>query len=218
MADDDNFDIDIYGDDPNPDFPQENHHVKDEIKAEDGGDEMIHDTNSKETHEVNVMTEDAPVQGIKSEDTAQNRTQNSTPSQQQQQIASTGGTMQNHIQPPKQAPVQQGTQRKAGADNRAVDPGATPAVIISDLHWWNTEDDIRGWVNQAGCEDEMKDITFNEHKVNGKSKGQVLLPNRFSLFILPCCDEMRSRAIAGDAIRSQSPSDGASVYDLRMSR
>lgn len=68
---------------------------------------------------------------------------------------------------------QQGIKRKESSDERPVDPGATTALLISELNWWNTDDDVRGWIHQAGCEDELKDITFSEHKVNGKSKGQV---------------------------------------------
>jgi hypothetical protein len=68
---------------------------------------------------------------------------------------------------------QQGVKRKEGSDNRPIDPGATSCLMISDLSWWNTDDDIRKWIVQAGCEDELKDITFSEHKVNGKSKGLV---------------------------------------------
>lgn len=80
---------------------------------------------------------------------------------------------QNHGQPAatSQQPPQQGVKRKEGSDERPVDPGATTALLISDLSWWNTDDDIRGWTRQANCEDELKDITFSEHKVNGKSKG-----------------------------------------------
>ena len=58
--------------------------------------------------------------------------------------------------------------------------------MISDLHWWTTEDDIRGWANEAGAEEELKELTFSEHKVNGKSKGSVIgyISNRTVLTVL----------------------------------
>jgi hypothetical protein len=62
-------------------------------------------------------------------------------------------------------------KRKEGSDDRPIDPGATTALLISELNWWTTDEDVRGWANQTNCEDELKDITFSEHKVNGKSKG-----------------------------------------------
>ncbi|KAI3330686.1 hypothetical protein F4824DRAFT_478057 [Ustulina deusta] len=73
------------------------------------------------------------------------------------------------------AKYQQGVKRKGESDDRPIDPGATNCLLLSDLNWWTTDDDIRGWVTHASCEDELKDITFSEHKVNGKSKGQAYL-------------------------------------------
>lgn len=55
----------------------------------------------------------------------------------------------------------------------SIDPSATTALMVSELNWWTTDDDIRGWLRQGGCEDGIKDMTFSEHKVNGKSKGYV---------------------------------------------
>lgn len=66
---------------------------------------------------------------------------------------------------------QQGVKRKSEEDDRPVDQNATTAVMISELNWWATDDDIRGWITEAGCEGDLKDLTFSEHKVNGKSKG-----------------------------------------------
>lgn len=89
----------------------------------------------------------------------------------QQRIASTDESAKDTVNIPRQPPQEQGLKRKGSIDERPMDPGATTALLISDLSWWHTEDDIRGWVNQAGVEDELKEITFSEHKVNGKSKG-----------------------------------------------
>ncbi|KAI0111011.1 hypothetical protein F4776DRAFT_356707 [Hypoxylon sp. NC0597] len=73
------------------------------------------------------------------------------------------------------ATLSQGVKRKEASDDRPIDPNATNALMVSELQWWTTDDDIRGWIRRADCEDELKDITFSEHKVNGKSKGQAYL-------------------------------------------
>lgn len=66
---------------------------------------------------------------------------------------------------------QQGIKRKSEEDDRPVDPAATSALMVSELSWWTTDDDIRGWLRKADGETDIKEMTFSEHKVNGKSKG-----------------------------------------------
>ena len=152
-TEDDNFDIDIYGDgsgynaNDQGDFKQD-HDMKQEDTdlILDGSDNAQNSGNSTDSGTIqqqpNVTTNGAPV------------TQSDTNNQQMQ----------------KDTTPQQGVKRKE-LDERPVDPDATPALLISELHWWTTDDDIRGWTREAGCEDELKDVTFSEHKVNGKSKG-----------------------------------------------
>ncbi|KAK9457840.1 hypothetical protein V1511DRAFT_507936 [Dipodascopsis uninucleata] len=64
---------------------------------------------------------------------------------------------------------------KSQPDNRPIDQNATNALTISDLDWWTTEEEVRGWACDAQCEYELKEVTFNEHKANGKSRGVVYM-------------------------------------------
>ena len=169
MADEDNFDIDIYGDDTNPDY-QQDEQEGDEVKQEEPVNDVMDETGHDEAHQSNstVKQEEQPPSKPDGEERKDNV---NGLHDQTQQIISTGGSAVDSLQPPKQAPIQQGTKRNADSDDRPKDPGATRALLISDLHWWTNEDDVRGWANQSACEDELEDVTFNEHKVNGKSKG-----------------------------------------------
>lgn len=169
MADDE-FDIDIYGDSAEPDY-----------KKDGDGDVQVDEPVVQETSEVEVKEDVKEANGAKIESTGDDFVDIKTeqpPGQKQpeevvQKIKSTDDSGPSGPSIPKQAPQQQGIKRKEGSDDRSIDPGATTALTISELHWWNTDDDVRGWVNQAVCEDELKEITFSEHKVNGKSKGLV---------------------------------------------
>jgi hypothetical protein len=168
MADDDNFDIDIYGDDSYQDSnAQQDTTLTDNATTTETS---IDDTNGTSANTKTESGEHAVKQDSVSAATNGDSQQNEHSTQQ---IASTGGSAGNQ-DVHRQAPQQQGTKRKQGEDDdRPTDPGATAALMINDVNWWISEEDIRGWANQSKCEDELLDVTFNEHKVNGKSKGYV---------------------------------------------
>ena len=148
---DDNFDIDIYGDGGGYNA-NEHGDYKDEP-------ELILDAPE---HNANG------VQDSGSADAHYSNDHGNTANGHDQATHAETGNQEPH--PPSQAP-QQGQKRKEISEDRPTDPDATTALFISDLFWWTTDDDIRGWVKEAGCEEELKDVTFSEHKVNGKSKG-----------------------------------------------
>jgi hypothetical protein len=162
-TEEDNFDIDIYGDN---DYREEGQVDTD---AQEHGIDSVPKPESTDT---SVTLNGSAELGTNGADVHQeNGKENSPIDGTSHKIGSTDDSTLDALHLPKQAPQTQGLKRKEGSDDRTADPGATTALFISELHWWITDDDIRGWANQSECEDELEDITFSEHKVNGKSKG-----------------------------------------------
>ena len=173
-SEEDNFDIDIYGDGGEADYQH------DDAGETEGHDEhqAITAENPSELKDALQDSYDGTNDQVQNGEHAQlevkqEEQQDSKDDGVAQKITSTDDSSHAQVNLPKQAPQTQGLKRKEGADDRPLDPGATSALFLSDLHWWITDDDIRGWANQSQCEDELTDVTFGEHKINGKSKGYL---------------------------------------------
>ena len=179
-TEEDNFDIDIYGD-GGEDYQQ---------NAPDGMDPKVEDSAGTDVSLAELKTDAVKSEDVNAYSTSDHQStllevphENGIEQKSvvAQKIASTDESTHDPLHLPKQAPRTQGLERQNGADDRFVDPGATTALFLSELPWWITDDDIRGWANQSQCEDELEDITFSEHKVNGKSKGYTTIKFPFML-------------------------------------
>lgn len=172
-TEDDNFDIDIYGDGGG-------FNTNDQGDSKREGDDLDLDisepvaqgtTNDTSTHQTSSssksQTDTSPLahpSSSSSHPTQSSKSTNGERKMSQQLTTDENATAME--QPSTLAP--HGVKRKEPEDS---DPDATTALVISELYWWTTDDDIRGWVNKANAESDLKEVTFSEHKVNGKSKG-----------------------------------------------
>lgn len=160
MADEDDFDIDIYGDDKPPELAAEAAPKPSASSAPTKTDQTApkaKDSNVKASHEP---TKNAQHRDKTADETMGNADDSMTAEGDADSYDQTG---------------YDGTNESVAhsEDGRRGSEPASSALKLRKISWWTTEDDIRGWFNQAGVEGELKEITFSEHKINGKSKEWV---------------------------------------------
>ena len=160
-AEDDTFDIDIYGEET--------------VEAQTAPEPVATATGENGTQGNQVSTDVAPKPVIPDEDEidfSEDVPTEAAPAPEKTEDAPHGvkrKAPEDELEGEKEVSASQPT------DQRPVDGNATLALKVSDLHWWTTEEDIRGYCVAADAEAELVIICFGEHKINGKSRGEVYL-------------------------------------------
>lgn len=93
------------------------------------------------------------------------------PSTIKNQTVSPGATAQGFASSTQQAPYFQ--HQSHFTFTQSFKP--THALYLQTFPWWSTEEDIRNQLVSINLEGQLKLIIFDDHKINGKSKGQIYL-------------------------------------------
>lgn len=182
MAEEDDFDIDIYGDEQ-PEFVQESaEQIAEDVQHEDSTFDTALDGTDFGKPPNEPETEPETTEPVAVDDNM-NRINDGGHGHGRATYQAGSESAPN----PDQTAPHIDSQNE---DSSGTDPNATAALRLSELQWWETEDDLRGWANECEVEDQIKELTFNEHKANGKSKGCVIPINSEWERMLIICREV----------------------------
>ncbi|KAJ8658577.1 hypothetical protein O0I10_005617 [Lichtheimia ornata] len=118
-----------------------------------------------------------------SSDSSSNTPKQTTSQQQQQQpLQKIPTTVSTHTQSPRSTSGDSPSSRRAAAELpqamaslRGIVTHPTTAFYLGELAWYVNDDEVKAPLVQKGLDPELKELTFFEQKVNGKSRGIVFL-------------------------------------------
>jgi hypothetical protein len=196
-GEDENFDIDIYGD-------EEEQQQQQQQQAEgDDFDYTYEETQEQSGHaEQNGQNNGQPVanSGEGANGGPNQSAFNTTQQNLKRKAPDDDGEDQSQQRTASQTPL--------AADGRPVDPGALPSLKLSELHWWTTEEDVRAFCAAANTEHELRELAFGEHKINGKSRGEAYLE-----FTSPAAATATKREVERANAESAAKEPGAGMKD-----
>ena len=166
-GEDDNFDIDIYGDEE--ETQQQN-------QQQQGGDDFDY-TYDEAQEQANSTEQNGKPSGNHTSNSGEdaNTPQGPTQLNPRASIQPQQSLKRKAEDEPEDQSNHRPSQTPTAPDGRPLDPGALPSLKLSELHWWTTEEHIRAFCAAANTEHELRELAFGEHKINGKSRGEAYL-------------------------------------------
>ncbi|KAI8920897.1 hypothetical protein DFJ77DRAFT_447763 [Powellomyces hirtus] len=120
---------------------------------------------STEANSKNDAVADAPV-----------KDGSAVPGIQSTKSSATPGVQEARLSTQQPATPQSGAPQNWNVSG--IDAGGSRALLVEDLTWWTSDEDIKLALTEAGVADQLvaNELSFSEHRVNGKSKGACYIP------------------------------------------
>jgi len=146
-----------------------------------GDDDLFDDFGEydKEYKDVNnqhtAQQANEPQDNVSKQQTQQHISRSNAPQQQPYQNRPSSQQSQVKDTSENTAPASKREQSTSMNQLRGRENHPTNALYVGELEWWVSDEDLKDPIMNMGIGAELKDITFYEHKVNGKSRGIAFL-------------------------------------------
>jgi len=139
-------------------------------------DDLFDDFGEYDVNNQNTARQaNVPQDNVSKQQTPQQNYRSSTLQQQQYQHRPSPHLSQMKDTSENTAPASNREQSTNMQQLRGRETNPTNTLYVGELEWWVSDEDLKDPIMNVGIGAELKEITFYEHKVNGKSRGIAFL-------------------------------------------